>query len=636
MMNPQRLCPDIVFVLGFILLTSCAIGPVRNPSPNPGPIAGEGAIQAKALLERVRILASPEMEGRASGTPGGARAADYIAQEFRKIGLEPLGDQGGYLQAFEVTTGVRLGAENRLSLEFGVRDQGSGGERKRYEAGVFFNPFGFSDEGNSSGEVVFAGYGITAPELQYDDYAGLDVQDKIVLVMTHEPQEKNEQGPFRKPEAFQYTEIRYKVINAREHGARGIIVVTDPNNHEGEKEELFVIRGTAGASAGIVAVNALREVAEAVLSPTGKSLAELQKEIDEKLKPRSFLIPGVIAHLQVSLIREKGRAANVIGVLPGRDPTLRGEAVVIGAHYDHLGRGGETSLAPDRYGEIHPGADDNASGVAGVIALAEAFARSGARRTLIFVAFDGEEMGLLGSSHYVKNPPWPLEKTYAMINLDGIGRLENDRLYILGVDSGKGLRSLVQETANVEATGRSPLLHMRGDGFGPSDHTSFYAKGRPVLMFSTGPHLDYHRPSDTPEKINRGGLEKVVRLIFRTVAKLADRAEPLTFVRARGEPPRASRREGAPGYGAYFGSIPDFSESPIPGVRLSGVRPGSPAEKAGLQAGDIIVKFGGVTIRNLDDLLYALRSKRPGDIVEVLYLRDGQEQKGQATLEERR
>ncbi|MFN3477587.1 MAG: PA domain-containing protein, partial [Candidatus Methylomirabilales bacterium] len=251
--------PHIVFVLGCILLTSCAIGQARNPSPNPGPIAGEGAIQAEALLEQIRILASPEMEGRTSGMPGGARAADHIAQKFRKIGLIPLGDQGGYLQAFEVTTGIRLGAENRLSLE-------SGGERKAYEAGVVFNPFGFSDEGSLSGEVVFAGYGITAPGLKYDDYAGLDVKDKIVLVMTHEPQEKNEEGPFRKPEAFPYTEIRYKVINAREHGAKGIIVVTDPNNHE--REELFAIRGTSGASAGIIAINVLREVAEAILSPT--------------------------------------------------------------------------------------------------------------------------------------------------------------------------------------------------------------------------------------------------------------------------------------------------------------------------------------------------------------------------------
>lgn len=619
--------PHIVFGLGCILLTSCTTAQVRNPSPNPDPIAREGTIQAEALLERIRILASPEMEGRASGTPGGARAADYIAQEFRTIGLTPLGDQGGYLQTFEVTRGVRLGAENHLSL-------GSGGERKVYEAGVAFNPFGFSDEGNISGEIAFAGYGITAPELKYDDYAGLDVQDKIVLVMTHEPQEKNEESPFRRPEAFQYTEVRYKVINAREHGAKGIIVVTDPNHHE--KEELFAIRGTSSASAGIIAINVLREVAESILSPTGKSLAELQREIDETLQPRSFFIPGVVAHLQVRLVREKGRAANVIGMLPGRDPTLREEALVIGAHYDGLGRGGETSLTPDRYGEIHPGADDNASGVAGVIALAKAFARSGARRSLIFVAFDGEEMGLLGSSHYVKNPPWPLEKTYAMINLDGIGRLMNDRVYLLGVDSAKELRSLVQEAANGGATGWSPLLHMRGDAFGPSDHTSFFAKEKPVLMFSTGPHLDYHRPSDTPEKINGEGLEKIVRLIFRTAATLADRAEPLTFVRTKGEPPRASRREGAPGYGAYFGSIPDFSESPIPGVRLSGVRPGSPAEKAGLRAGDIIVKFGGMTIRNLDDLLFALRAKRPGDHVEVLYLRDGEERQAKATLEERR
>ena len=593
----------------------------------PGPLLlspGDEAIRAEDLIKQVRILSSPEMEGRASGTSGGARAAAYIAEEFRRIGLQPLGDHGGYLQAFEITTGIKLGKENRLILELS-------GARKIYEAGLAFNPFGSSDEGRFSGEVIFAGYGITAPELQYDDYAGLDVRDKIVLVMTHEPQERNQQGIFRRPEAFRYTEVRYKVINAREHGAKGIIVVTDPNNHEKEREGLFAIRGGGSASAGIFALNALRETVGAILSPAGKNLTVLQREIDETLTPRSFLVPGVVAHLQINLTREKGQADNVIGILPGRDPSLREEAVVIGAHYDGLGRGGENSLAPDRYGEVHPGADDNGSGAAGVIALAKAFAGSGAKRTLVFVAFAGEEMGLLGSSHYVKNPPWPIEKSYAMINLDMIGRLENDRVYALGVDSAKELRPLIDEVAN----GLKLELHMSGEGFGPSDHMPFYAQARPVLMFFTGPHSDYHRPSDTADKINGGGLEKVVRLVFRTTARLADWSGPLAFVKMKGDDPRSGREERS-GYGAYFGSVPDFSESTVPGVRLSGVRAGSPAEKAGLKAGDIIVKLAGVTIRNLDDLVFSLRSKRPGDEVEVLYLRQGTELRARAMLEQRR
>jgi hypothetical protein len=375
-----------------------------------------------------------------------------------------------------------------------------------------------------------------------------------------------------------------------------------------------------------VAVNAVAEVAEAILTPTGKRLIELQQGIDQTLKPRSFVIPGVRVSLEVDLVHEKGQTANIIGLLPGRDPQLKEQALIIGAHYDHLGRGGEASLAPDRYGEIHPGADDNASGVAGVIALAKAFAQAGSSRSLVFIAFAAEEMGLLGSSHYVNHPAWPLEKTYAMINLDAIGRLTHGRLYVLGVDSAQEFRPLLKKTA----TGLPLTLQFSGDGFGPSDHTNFYAKERPVLMFFTGPHVDYHRPSDTLDKINAEGLATVVELVFRTAAILVQRTDPLTYAKTKGEPPRI--RERGSGYGAYFGSIPDFSESSTLGVKLVGVRPESPAEKAGLKAGDSIIHFAGVTIRTLEDLVFALRSKRAGDQVEVIYLRDGQTHQAQAML----
>ena len=621
-MHQRYLRPVIIALVGFMLLARSFHGLAEQPLPHPSPIVGEEAIQAEALLKQVRTLAAPEMEGRASGTPGGDRAAAHVAAEFRQIGLQPLGDRGTYLQAFEVTTGVRLGEHNRLTLEID-------GGRKTYEAGNAFHPFGFSEEGNVSGEVAFAGYGITAPELNYDDYTGLDARGKIVLVMTHEPQETNEHGPFRRPEAFHYTEVRYKVINAREHGAKGIIVVAGPTHQARGPERLADQRLGGSASAGIIAVNAATEVAAAILSPSGQGLADLQREIDNTLQPRSLTISGVIAHLAVDLIREKGKAANVIGLLPGGDPTLKEEAVIIGAHYDHLGRGGETSLAPDQYGQIHPGADDNASGVAGVIGLAKAFVRSGAKRSVVFIGFGGEEMGLLGSYYYVNHPVWPLGKTYAMINLDAIGRLTHDGLYILGVDSATELRALVGEAAK----GFALTLHISGDAFGPSDHTPFYTKERPVLMFYTGPHADYHRPSDTPDKINAEGMQTVVRLVFRVATALAQRVEPLTFVKVKGEPPRSGER-GA-GYGAYFGSIPDFSASSTPGVKLAGVRPESPAEKAGLRAGDVIVTFAGVTIRNLEDLVFALRSKRAGDQVEVTYRRDGQTLRNQATLEMR-
>ncbi len=595
-------------------------------SARPDLAAAEALITAQDLLGQVKVLASSEMEGRATGTVGLERAAAYIAGEFKRAGLKPGGDQGTYFQTFEVTTGIKLGARNVLAL------QGKGSRAKPlvFEGGQDFTPFGFSEEGLVRGEVIFAGYGITAPEFHYDDYAAIDARGKIVLVMTHEPEEKNPKGPFRDPNAFRYTEIRYKVLNAREHGAKGIIIVTDPNHAE---EELFAIRGvSSGAQAGIVAVNALRKVAEAILSASGKDLRALQQAIDHTFQPHSFPIEGVTVTLEVSLVKEKGRAANVIGILPGVDPELRRTAIVIGAHYDALGRGGEASLAPSRYGELHPGADDNASGTAGVITLAKALAAAGGlKRSVVFVAFAGEEMGLLGSSYYVKHPPIPIEQTVAMLNLDSVGRMREKKLYIHGVETGKEFRELIQRAGD----GLDLQLTLGGDGLGPSDHTAFYTKDRPVLFFFTGPHEDYHRPSDTPEKINAEGLQKIVTLVLRIVTELANRPEPVAFVKAEGGPPPASGR-GSGGYGPYFGSIPDFAEAGVEGVRLSGVRVGSPAEKAGLRAGDVIVRFGGVTIRNLYDLTYALRSKRAGDKVEVVFLRDGKEMTATTVLEQRR
>ncbi len=319
--------------------------------------------------------------------------------------------------------------------------------------------------------------------------------------------------------------------------------------------------------------------------------------------------------MKVELVRERGTTANVIGILPGTDARLKDEVVVVGAHYDHLGRGGEGSLAPDQIGVVHPGADDNASGTATVMALARSFAaQGGAPRTLVFIAFAAEELGILGSTHYVRHPALPLDKTVLMINLDMVGRLRDGKLYVGGVDSGSGLRRVVTDAAK----GLPLTLELRGDPFASSDHSAFYPAGRPVLFFFTGAHGDYHRPSDTWDKVN---------------ATSAVAAEPTPPAYARiVAPPREAR--GA--YGPFFGVIPDFAEAERPGVRIGGVRPGSPAEKAGVRSGDVLVRFGSVTIATLNDLTFALRGHRAGDRVDVVVLRDGQEHRLEAVLEERR
>jgi hypothetical protein len=591
-----------------------ALATLAGAAPDPLP-------DAARLLGWVRDLAAPAMEGRASGTAGADRAAAYLADHFKRVGLRPLGDGGSYLQRFTVLTRVRLGSGNTLEIA------SAGPVPRTLAAATDFLPFTFSDDGEVTGEAVFAGYGITAPPLGYDDYAGLDARGKVVLVMTGEPRESDPQGPFRRPEHFHYTELRHKVLNAREHGAAAVIVVESPLHPQ---DTPHPIRGTTPAW-GIVAVSATRGVGDTILAPAGTHLAARQAEIDRALAPRSQPLPGLTVRVRVALAREHGPTANVVGLLAGTDPARRDEAVVVGGHYDHLGRGSPFSLDPSHADEVHPGADDNASGTAAVLGLAEAFARAGsARRSLVFIAFAGEELGLLGSSHYVRQPRVPIERTVAMVNLDSVGRMQDRRLYAMGVDTGQGLRALVEQAA----AGLDVRLVLRGDGVGPSDHTAFLSRERPVVFFFTGPHGDYHRPSDTPDKINADGLRRVVAVAYRVVRGLADRDDRLPFLDApvAAAPPAG----GGGGYGPFFGVVPDFGETPEPGVRLSGVRTGSPADRAGLRAGDRIVRFAGVTVRTLDDLTFALRSRRPGDTIEVTYVREGAEATVQATLEQRR
>ena len=597
-----------LIALLFVLVASVAL--IGAPSL-PG---------AEWILDQVKILAAPEMDGRGSGTPGAERAARHIAGVFRAAGLRPGGDGGqSYFQTFSVPTGIRLGPANALAL--------TAPAPRTFARGADFVPLAVSIDGAVEGDVVFAGYGITANELHYDDYAGIDARDKIVLALTGDPRADDQSSPFRRPEAFHYSQRTHKIINAREHGARAILLVAHPR----EADTLPVLRGLSQPQ-GLVAGFVTRATADTLLAPGGRPLADLAAAIDRTLAPQSFALAGVRLRMEVTLVRERASTANVIGILPGNDPRLREEAIVIGAHYDHLGQGGEGSLAPDQIGQAHHGADDNASGTAAVLALARGFAASGPRpRTLVFAAFSGEELGLLGSGHYVKHPPFPLERTVLMVNFDMVGRLRENRLYVGGVDSGTGLRAVVNDAAQ----GLGLALELRPSPFAPSDHTSFYAAGRPVLFLFTGAHTDYHRPSDTWDKINAPGLATVATVAARVVDAVARTATPPAWVKV--DAPAGGGRGGG-GYGAYFGVVPDFGggDGPPDGVRITGVRPGSPAEKAGVRGGDVIVRFAGVDVKTLEDLTFALRGRRPGDQVQVVVRRDGREHQVQAVLEERR
>jgi Peptidase family M28/PDZ domain len=319
---------------------------------------------------------------------------------------------------------------------------------------------------------------------------------------------------------------------------------------------------------------------------------------------------------------------NVIGLLPGRDPVLRNECIILGAHYDHLGLGGFGSLDPDSTGKVHNGADDNASGAAMLIEVAQRLAVTPPARTVVFIAFSGEELGLLGSEHYVKHPVYPLSTTLAMLNLDMVGRLRQKRLIVYGVQTAKEFPKLL-DSLNWYA---GFDLKAQGDGYGPSDQSSFYAAGRPVLHFFTDLHEDYHRTTDDWQKINVEGFGQVATFVTGAVTALANRPRPLTPMTAPSAPVLTAPL--SPGYGAYLGTVPDMTDSPG-GVRLLGVRAGSPAEQAGLRGDDIIMRIGDMDVRDLQAMTDALRSHKPGDTVDIVVRRGSQTTTLRATLTQR-
>jgi peptidase M28-like protein/PDZ domain-containing protein/PA domain-containing protein len=596
-----------LLVLGFLVVALVGAAPGAAPPLPP----------AEWMLEQVKTLADPAMEGRAPGTAGAERAAAHIAAAFKAAGLTPGGEAGTFMQSFSVPTGLRLGTANSLATVAPAA--------RPFDLGTDFTPLSVSPDGAVTSDLVFVGYGITAPEVGYDDYAGVDVRDKVVLMLTREPRAQDPASPFRRDETQHYAGREHKLINARQHGAAAVLIVAHPR---GDQTRLPVLGGQ-GQSLGVLAAAVSSATAEALLAPMRTRLGEVADAIDQALAPRSAAVAGVKVRVEVNVVRERGTARNVIGLLTGTDPALREQAIVIGAHYDHLGRGGETSLAPDQHGQIHPGADDNASGIAVVMALARAFAAAGgAPRTLVFAAFSAEEMGLLGSAEYVRRPAMPMDKTVLMVNLDMVGRLREGRLYIGGIDSGSGLRAVVTEAIR----NLSLALEMPASPFGPSDHTSFYVAGCPVLFFFTGVHGDYHRPTDTWDRINAAGLATVGTVVSRVVTAVA--AEPKAPAYVKVDTPPAGRA--GRGYGAFFGIVPSFGDGGAPGLRITGVRPDSPAERAGVRAGDVIVKFAGVDVKTLEDLTFVLRGRRPGDEVQIVVLRDGREQTVRAVLSERR
>ncbi|MFL5319412.1 MAG: M28 family peptidase [Myxococcaceae bacterium] len=554
------------------------------------------------VMKDVSFLAAPEQEGRGVGTKGQENAAAYLEKRFEELGMTPAGDNGTFRQKFPETVEVKAASSSAVEI---------GGAKLAADA---FTPMGFSADGDVKGEVVFANYGIKMKDS--DDYAGLNVKGKIVVVRRFVP----ESEAFSSTDAQRrFGDIRYKAWVAKEAGAKALVVVDWPvvaakDGKPGElpqEAKLPKLRPEGAGDAGIPVVVVTRDSMKAFMGAPKKTNGRVAVKL-EKVQKDAF---------------------NIVGKLAASSPearTLPTGVVVVGAHYDHLGFGGQDSLAPESH-EAHLGADDNASGVAGVMEAARLLfqQRTRLRRDVYFVAFAGEELGVLGSTAFTRTPPSGVNMTdvIAMLNLDMVGRLRENRLSILGVASGEEWRGILEpacELARVDC-------NASGDGYGPSDHTPFYAAGVPVLHFFTGAHSDYHKPSDTPDRINAGGLAQVAAIVAEVAATVSHNDARITYRNVPAPAPMGDLRS----FNASLGTVPDYAPPEgTKGVLLAGVRAGGAAEAAGMKRGDVLVRLGSHEIGNVEDLMYALNASKPGETVTATVMRDGKEVKIPVTFQE--
>ena len=563
------------------------------------------------LLNHVKYLADDAQEGRGIGTKGLDQAADYIADQMKKIGLKPAFGES-YLQPFDMGWGVQLGPNNSVSLGEMKLDTASG-----------IMPLGFSSPGSVKGPVVFAGYGIIAPEFNYDDFADLDTDSAIVLCMTGEPGEFDTTSKFDGVNYTAHSGMRNKAGNAKLKGAVAILYVEGPIYAGTEAEHLRAPRSDEPyIDCGIPALRITREALKKLFPEF--ELEKLQRSIDSNTEPRSMSIAddqGKPFELSVStdLTRETVQVKNVGGIIPG-DPK---SVIVLGAHYDHLGFGQSGSLE-EKSGLIHNGADDNASGVSSILEVARILNDKPLQSTVLVVAFTAEETGLGGSSHLVKNFPPGMENVRAMVNLDMVGRVKNNAFNVLSCKTAEEFDQIVADANKFVGF----ELTCKGDGYGPSDHMNFFLAEKPVLFLFSGAHEDYHKASDDWDKINVKDMSRVVMFTTNVLHGMDTPATPLTFVKATEPPPDQGGR-----FRVTFGTIPDYAQADsIIGVLLSGVREGGPASAAGIKGGDLLTKMGDVKLNNIYDFVFALRKFAPGDSVEVHYIRDGQEQITHAVL----
>jgi Tol biopolymer transport system component len=563
---------------------------------------------AERIKADVAWLADPAREGRGVGTGGLVAAGDWLEKRLQSLGLQPLGDRGSYRAGFQVTTAATRGAGTRLQIA------------ERVVTADQFAPLGFSAQGQAAAPLVLAGYGLQDAELGIDDYKGLDVKGKIVVVRRFVPEHEKLVAPEAQRKAG---DLRKKAFVARTLGAKALLIVDWPVS----------AKPTAPAAKGGEVTPLPMESSLPTLGPEGSGDAGIPVLMVRRaaLEPIWKRLSGkqrVDANLTVALDVERTPAFNVVGRIAAGKPDGSGP-IIIGAHYDHLGFGGTESLAPDDH-TPHLGADDNGSGTATVLEIARALSknRTALTRDVVIALFSGEELGVLGSSALVAAKPAWLQNAQAMLNLDMVGRLRANTLTVLGSDSAPEWLPLIDAACDSAQV----VCKASGDGYGPSDHMPFYAAGLPVLHFFTGAHSDYHKPSDTPDKLNDTGMARVADIVANVA--LGAQAIKLSFQRAAAQQVRGDART----WNASLGTVPDYAGPPKgqPGVLLADVRAGGGAEQAGMRRGDILTRLGKFEVRSVEDLMFVLMQAKPGETVTGVVLRDGKEMRLQTTFQDGR
>jgi aminopeptidase YwaD len=562
-------------------------------------------ITTKELSKDIHFLASDSLKGRKPGTPEEVVAAKFIRDKFKAAGLELMGKDG--FQEFELVADVKAGGNNALSFD-----------STKTVFDIDFTPLSFSASSSLSAGAVFACYGfdIDQDSLKWNDYAGINAKRKWVLILRGDPEMDKSNSGF-----IAFEQERSKVLNAKDKGASGVLFIT-PSDLEAKDKLMTMHYDETAADAGIPVFNITRALADKMIASTGKTIEQIEKSCKQDKKPVSFDLSVTIDGI-ADIVQRKVTTRNVVGILRGTDPKLSSEFVVIGGHYDHLGFGGpgSGSRMPDTVA-VHHGADDNASGTAGVIELAQKIAahRNELKRSVVFISFAAEEMGLLGSKEFTREPLIDLKKVSAMINLDMIGRMKPDEKSV--TIGGTGTSSQSDSLITALATKRSFEIKRSTEGYGPSDHASFYSENIPVFFFFTGVHEDYHTPKDVADKINYEGEKDVLDYVYDLAMVVNHMPKQLSFREAGAKTGARYSRN----FKVTLGIIPDMASSENNGLGVDGVRKGGPAEAGGIRKGDRIIAIDGQPVTNIYDYMTRLGKLKSGQVTSVEVMRNGKKE----------